>query len=146
MIELTYLSHATKSFSEAELFSLLQQARSNNGKRDVTGVLLFDGDSMFIQVLEGPEERVDALFEIIKKDPRHSDIYQLGRRDVDKRTFNNWEMGFKNLSDHTDANIPGFSSFLEGDNTTSWANNNKSFAVQVLDYFKEEYIGDSGAK
>ena len=133
------LSRSTVLFSESDLIDLLHTARQNNAKRDITGILLFDGTCNFIQVLEGPKEQVFDLFDIIKQDGRHADVYQLGCRDVTQRTFESWQMGFKNLSDIKTASLPEFCAFLNNDSQTTWSEADKSFAVQMLKYFKEEY-------
>lgn len=52
---------------------LLNHARKNNPAKQITGVLLFRGGRYF-QVLEGPDEKVDQLFNIIKRDSRHEDV------------------------------------------------------------------------
>ncbi len=56
--ELVYLSHATKGFSGQALVDLLKQARENNAKSNVTGILLYDGRGMFMQAIEGKEKKL----------------------------------------------------------------------------------------
>ena len=55
-------------------------------------MLLYDG-SHFMQVLEGDETKVLALFEQIKADPRHKNVEALINNPLDKRNFNDWAMG-----------------------------------------------------
>jgi hypothetical protein len=143
IIELTYLSRATQAFSEEALIALLEHARTNNAKRNITGILLFDGESSFIQVLEGPKEEVEKLYEIIKSDPRHDEIYQLGSRDVSQRTFTHWQMGFKNLRHYEAENIPGYTEFLRSGGHDEWQTSQTSFAVQMLQFFKDEYVASN---
>jgi len=52
MIQLIYTSTATNWPTEAELINLLEQARSQNLRRQTTGMLLY-GNRTYLQVLEG---------------------------------------------------------------------------------------------
>jgi len=52
---LTYESVAAKEFSNSEMDELLQKARSNNLKLEITGCLIYYMGG-FIQVLEGEKE------------------------------------------------------------------------------------------
>ena len=52
---------------KAEFGRLFTEARSNNKKRGITGALLLSEDR-FVQVLEGDEDAVRALFTHIERD------------------------------------------------------------------------------
>ncbi len=108
--QLVYSSAATHSFRSAELADLLERARANNARLNVTGLLLYH-DRSFIQALEGKQTVVESLFEKIRTDPRHAKVVQLLARSLNQRQFPDWSMGF--LSDH-DAfeSLPGFSDFM----------------------------------
>ncbi len=77
----------------AEIQSILACARSNNAKVGVTGALLFSAD-VFAQVLEGPAEAVERIFEKIQRDPRHSDVVILQSEHTEARDFPEWSMAF----------------------------------------------------
>ena len=70
---LIYASRSTESFHEHEIPDLLQQVRIANAKQQVTGMLLYIHGS-FLQILEGPPERVDALFSKLLTDKRHTQL------------------------------------------------------------------------
>ncbi len=55
-----------------------QVARANerNGQADVTGILLFNG-THFFQLIEGPEEKVQDIYQHICQDPRHYNLVEL---------------------------------------------------------------------
>ena len=55
MIQLAYVSNASRLMSSASLSMLLRQARASNKRHDITGMLLYK-DGSFLQVLEGPAE------------------------------------------------------------------------------------------
>ena len=59
----------------------------------VTGALLFNED-LFAQVLEGPLEAVEQIFEQIQRDQRHSDVTILESGPAVERDFPEWSMAF----------------------------------------------------
>ncbi len=92
MIELIYHSVPRQDLQIAQLYSLLEQARTFNSKHDITGVLMFN-NSYFLQALEGDAKQVRALAQSIAKDPRHQHFILLGEREITQRTWANWSMG-----------------------------------------------------
>jgi hypothetical protein len=88
---LTYRSKASDSFSENDLHSLLDVARSRNSVSSVTGLLIYD-DGRFFQWLEGPPEHVENLWGLIRKDRRHTDVELLEHAPTAERVFGGWDM------------------------------------------------------
>ena len=76
---------------KAELGRLFTEARSNNKKRGITGALLLSEDR-FVQVLEGDEAAVRALFTHIERDGRHDSVSVLESGMVARRLFARWAM------------------------------------------------------
>ena len=74
------------------LRAILSQSRKNNQTSDVTGYLMFDGDS-FVQVLEGPRENVEATMARIARDERHRDVAVIAIHPTESRAFEGWKMG-----------------------------------------------------
>ena len=74
-----------------ELGELFSVARSNNKRQRISGALLVSGD-WFVQVLEGDEGAVRALYDRIAADPRHQDIVLLDTSAVDGPVFARWAM------------------------------------------------------
>ncbi len=108
--QLVYVSKAAKEMAVDELDGLLDQARSSNTARDVTGMLLFH-DQSFIQVLEGEQDVVESLYLKIEKDQRHQHANVVLRTTVSERQFQQWSMGYKRTSSIDD--VPeGFHHFL----------------------------------
>jgi len=106
-----YVSSAHKLLGDHELLELLQVARKNNERRDITGMLLYR-DGNFLQILEGPASAVDELLDKIKRDARHHGVILMSRRGVEERQFSEWQMAFRNMSkSHTAED--GYSPFLE---------------------------------
>ena len=113
MIEIIYASAEAQPFSPNALAELLAKARENNRTLGVSGVLLHHKGS-FLQVLEGPEPVVDALFHKIGKDPRHTRMMVIKRRSISERAFGEWSMGFVLPNPATIARkLDGFNRFLQ---------------------------------
>ncbi|MFC6773320.1 BLUF domain-containing protein [Methylobacterium gregans] len=100
MSDLYRLVYASKNLlqgSEAEIAEAVSQilaaSQRNNAAVGVTGALMFNAGA-FAQVLEGPQDGVEATFERIQCDPRHGDVTVLQCGVVESRTFANWSMAF----------------------------------------------------
>jgi len=90
MIQLVYASRPF-GFDEAMLGGILIQARHCNTRDDITGALICRAD-MYLQMLEGPEEKVEAAYARIEKDDRHLEVKHLARGPIDTRMFGAWAM------------------------------------------------------
>ncbi len=95
---LTYKSIATAAPSVADLHTLVGRARARNRKLSVTGMLLYEGGSFF-QTLEGPPEKLDALWSSIKQDPRHDHIEVLSEHVAPARLFSDWDLLLQSRQD-----------------------------------------------
>ncbi len=77
----------------AELQSILASARANNARIGITGALLYNAGN-FAQVLEGPLPSIERIFEVIQRDPRHSEVVVVQSGPVSERAFPEWSMAF----------------------------------------------------
>ncbi|MGP9813167.1 BLUF domain-containing protein [Rhodopseudomonas sp. NSM] len=75
----------------AEVESILTAARRNNARLGITGALAI-GRGVFAQLLEGPREAVEMVFEQIQRDERHGDVQVLAFGPVAERAFPQWPM------------------------------------------------------
>ena len=91
MITLLYSSRSLVALGSPEMASIGVESYRNNRRRAITGALAADGDS-FVQLLEGAEDDVDALFERIRLDPRHRDVRLLLREPLAARRLPGWSM------------------------------------------------------
>lgn len=96
MLQLIYISSATKVFTSEELKRLLKQSRSRNLKQGITGILIYSGHS-FMQVLEGSEIDVRDIYASILTDPRNTGNFILFEQNTDKRLFLQWQMQLREL-------------------------------------------------
>lgn len=136
MIHLVYVSSASILLKEEELLELLKKAREKNQKLGITGMLLYKGGN-FLQVLEGEEQVVDELYEVIKQDRRHHQIITIGKRKVEERMFPDWEMAFVNLQSVLPEDVPGYSEFLNEPFTPENFAQKPTLAHRFLKIFKE---------
>jgi hypothetical protein len=111
LIQLIYVSSAVRLLSEEELLELLAQAREVNHHRNITGMLLY-GEGNFLQVLEGEEVDVDAVYAAIQQDPRHHHLLLIEREPIAVRNFADWSMGFHRMS-ADELREPGYANFWE---------------------------------
>lgn len=135
LTHLIYASSATWMMSEQDLLDILKKSHENNGRLDITGMLLYRGGN-FLQVLEGEEQIVDERFKVIMQDPRHRQVTLLLKRPVAKRQFEHWEMGFTNIDTIDTSTLPGYTPYLN-EPFSSTRFKDVSFAYTFLNMFKE---------
>lgn len=88
-----YVSAAVSLMGADEIDGILQVSRRNNARLGVTGLLLYH-DGSFFQVLEGPGEGVEGLYQRIARDRRHRGIIRMLSGPAQTRAFPEWLMGF----------------------------------------------------
>lgn len=98
LISLFYVSRAVGPQTTTVASSILTTARYNNPVHGITGVL-FQGQGMYLQVLEGERSAVNRLYARILADKRHADVEILFIKEVAERRFNKWSMAHVILSD-----------------------------------------------
>ncbi len=136
MLSLIYVSTSVKLLSDEELLDILKVSRENNSGKDITGLLLYKGGN-FMQVLEGPDESVEAIYKKIEADPRHKDLTILSREQISTRQFPAWQMAFQNLDNPDVKNEPGFSQFLQDEFVAEVYRNNPLQAYIMLLTFRD---------
>ncbi len=136
MINLVYVSSATRLMSKNELVELLEISRKNNAAMGITGILLYK-DGNFMQLIEGEPEQIDKLYHKIGLDPRHTGMTKLYRREITERSFPDWQMGFKNLSDESMNHVDGFSSYMDEPLDGAFYAQNPDKAQRLLWLFRE---------
>ncbi len=95
---LTYLSSSPGEMVQPELDAILEVARENNHRHEVTGLLLYH-DMQFFQTLEGKRQDVEQVFTRIKADTRHNGCLALESRSVESRLFDGWSMAYKSIGE-----------------------------------------------
>jgi hypothetical protein len=95
MRQLLYVSSTSREFPDAELQKILETARRKNGAAGITGMLLYL-DGGFLQVLEGDDAAVAAIYADIQRDERHWGARTLLDQGA-PRAFAEWSMGFERI-------------------------------------------------
>ena len=137
-----YVSQAKKPMDAAALESLLSVSRAWNTSQGLTGMLIYryseDADKgYFIQMLEGGQSEVRALFEKIRRDKRHHTVLTLAEGEIDTRMFSDWAMGFKNVDDALFAGLPGHARIGEASFEPAAFQNSNAEALKLLKFFHD---------
>jgi Sensors of blue-light using FAD len=92
-MSLTQLIYASQpfGFDAGRLDDILLKSRANNVRDGITGALICRAD-LYLQLLEGPPDKVAAAFDRINADDRHCDIILMQSRTVNARRFPGWAM------------------------------------------------------
>ncbi|MFZ2168413.1 MAG: phosphate-starvation-inducible PsiE family protein [Methylococcaceae bacterium] len=139
MIRLTYASTATKEYGSEELLKLLKECRTNNGAKNITGILLF-ANGTFFQVLEGDEATVNNLYAIIEKDKRHKDCTIIDKQKITERAFPYWSMGFEKIDAKELNKMDGLNDFFEHDFTPSGFVSHKNIIGPLLTHLRGKLV------
>ncbi|EJF31636.1 MULTISPECIES: diguanylate phosphodiesterase [Enterobacteriaceae] len=94
-----YRSHIHASTPFEVLEAMVSAANAKNIDANVTGILLFNGRHFF-QLLEGPEESVQKVYQAICKDDRHHNIVELLCDYAPARRFGRVGMELFDLREH----------------------------------------------
>lgn len=91
MYELLYTSVSSRGLNEDELIDIQQVSMQNNFTYNVTGMLVYY-DREIMQLLEGEEEDVKALYQRIQRDERHTLMNVFYQGEINERAFDKWSM------------------------------------------------------
>ncbi|MEO0590627.1 MAG: BLUF domain-containing protein [Pseudomonadota bacterium] len=78
-------------FDQSVLDGIVMSARRNNRANGITGALICRRD-MYIQLIEGPEDAIDALYQRICVDDRHDEVTLEASTAIETRMFPGWDM------------------------------------------------------
>jgi len=94
----TFKSQETINKIEPNVARILAKSRINNRLNGLVGVLYF-GDGVFFQCLEGDEVAVNTLLEKLEADYRHKDLKIISKKYIDNLSFGDWAMKFAPLDE-----------------------------------------------
>ena len=113
--QIMYLSSASRERSNNEPMDLLKGPRFRNQRRGVTGLMLYC-EGNIAHVIEGKDTVVQAVFNKISNDPRHRGIQLLWSKEIDRRDFPDYTMGFRRAApEDLDATVPNTGTILGGE-------------------------------
>lgn len=98
------------NINQNKLDDILKAAQHFNANNDITGMLLYI-DGKFFQVLEGDENDIKKLYEKIKVDERHTQVTTVSAHPIPDRTFKNWSMRYRAISENEFYDLSGISSW-----------------------------------
>ena len=139
MIRLTYASTAKQEWSPEDLLELLKQARTNNGAKNITGILLYSKGTFF-QVLEGEEVTVENIYRTIEKDPRHKNCTLIEKLNITERAFPYWSMGFEKIDPKELKKMEGLNNFFENDFTPAGFASHKNIIGPLLTHLRSKLV------
>lgn len=128
-----YLSSAKRLLSAEDLRELLAVSRRNNEAAGIGGILIY-WDGNFLQYVEGPPDALDALFERLERDDRHSGMIVMERKRIAARAFPDWTMAFEMMKTNAD----GQSDFLSDGLLSAAPEALSPTARRLLDIFREQ--------
>lgn len=139
LYRLTYLSAARDEMHREELDAILDVARENNRRHEVTGLLLYH-DMQFFQALEGGRQQVEQVFGRIKADRRHTGCLALESRPVEQRLFDGWSMAYRSIGELDTAQKQNFLELtkVRGGLAKTDANGNASTRI-LIDSFLSSF-------
>ncbi|MDJ0760743.1 MAG: BLUF domain-containing protein [Woeseiaceae bacterium] len=86
-----YVSEALVYFDKMALESLAAEAAALNFDRGITGYLYFEKDR-FVQYIEGDDDTIEDLMEVISRDKRHRVLHAVVEHELKERRFPSWHM------------------------------------------------------
>lgn len=78
-------------FDSSILDNILLYSRRNNERDNISGALICRHE-IYLQLLEGPKDKIDALYARIGRDDRHLEISLLLSEACSERLFPGWSM------------------------------------------------------
>jgi hypothetical protein len=102
LTRIIYTSTITEKFSVKDVDDILDEARTNNRKKEITGMLCFSRNH-FLQCLEASRSCVNEIYHKILNDERHTNIVLLDYNEISEREFSDWSMAYIPNSDISEA-------------------------------------------
>ena len=88
-----YSSESATPMQMEDLEEILEQARSRNAAKGITGALVYV-DGVFLQILEGDTKVVQDLMAKISRDVRHETVTVLKQGEIPHAVFSDWKMAY----------------------------------------------------
>jgi len=94
--EILYCSVLAPDLEPDAVGKIVGQARARNAAREISGLLVFDGQR-FCQHIEGPQRELLSLMNAIGEDRRHTDIRVVYEGTLDARRYQRFDMGYADI-------------------------------------------------
>lgn len=97
MHRIIYISTAAKGLTDADVDAISATAERDNPANQLSGFLLYNQRN-FLQMLEGPRDRIGALLRRIISDERHDGVVMMVDEEIAARSCADWQMRWIRLS------------------------------------------------
>ncbi len=98
LVQFLYVSKRSKNCTDTEIEKILASSVKNNQEIGASGLLLYS-ETKFMQYVESDILKIKLLYEKIKTDSRHYDIFLLSFSLIKERIFSDWHMAGKTTSE-----------------------------------------------
>lgn len=148
MYHLIYVSQAAQPMSEEDLTAILKKSRDYNTEDTISGLLIYkftpsENRANFMQLLEGPEDKVLAAFARIEADKRHHTKVVLEQGEISERNFPDWSMGFRNADASDLAKFEGYSDLGSPEFWARAKGGELSDALEIMmSFYADEFADD----
>lgn len=97
-MELGYFIYQSQALCDANdpMFGEIVRTSHDNNFRDLITGFLHHENEAFVQYVEGPQRRLNALKSRLERDPRHKNIVYIDEGTIQKRNFPDWQMACSN--------------------------------------------------
>ena len=97
-----YVSSAVGPITTSVTGTILRSAQTHNAANGITGVLC-QGRGVYLQVLEGERNQIEALYARIALDKRHNNLVLRHQEDIKSRRYGKWAMAHVDMAHLSDA-------------------------------------------
>ncbi len=117
LYNICYVSKASEQLTNDDVKDIFKVTEQANNASGISGILLYSIGNFF-QVLEGEKKLLENLYENkIKKDTRHSNIYEVFRKEMETPIFSNYFSQFQTIT--TAIQLDEIREYLKSNKTNS---------------------------
>lgn len=87
-----YISNFSDNLTKSGIDDLIENVNISNNNNDITGLLIVR-NKHFFQILEGENDKINNLYDKIKQDLRHKDLFKLLDARIEDRIFKDYNSG-----------------------------------------------------
>ncbi|MBC2844503.1 BLUF domain-containing protein [Winogradskyella flava] len=87
-----YISNFSDNLTKSVIDDLIEDVNISNNNNDITGLLIVR-NKHFFQILEGENDKINNLYDKIKQDLRHKNLFKLLDARIEDRIFKDYNSG-----------------------------------------------------
>jgi len=140
MHNLIYISAASHLLTNEELVDILTVSRLNNSRLGITGLMLYH-EGAILQILEGEETVLKTLYRKICTDSRHKGLIKMLDIPVNERSFEDWSMGFKQISKEDWSSLGGYLNLQNNEMLSALTRSGATHVISMIKSFATVNMG-----